>query len=266
MTQFVAIDGRFVRSSDVQVSSFSSFSLYGKGVFTTIAISQGEPVFWEKHWRRLAANATTLGLDLSQFEAASARDTLVALIKKNQLASGRARITFSDESPSRIWCGDGGRNTLLSIITNDRRKAIENIKLTASPHRINTTSPLAAVKSCNYLEPLMSFQEAKTRVFDEAIRLNERGEVTSACMANLFWLKGGRLHTPSLETGCLAGTTREFVIENLECEEIEAGVQSLQEADEIFLTSAGIGVVQAAEFDGRKLRLGDHPIKRILPF
>ncbi|MEP6788123.1 MAG: aminotransferase class IV, partial [Acidobacteriota bacterium] len=124
---------------------------------------------------------------------------------------------------------------------------------------------LAGVKSCNYLEKIIALDEAKARGFDEVIQVNERGFITSAVMANVFWLKDGVLHTPSLTTGCLPGTTREFVLENIECREIEATLDELNKADAIFLTSAGLGVTQVAEFGSRKIEKKDHPILDLLP-
>ena len=111
----------------------------------------------------------------------------------------------------------------------------------------------------------MAFEEAKSRGFDEALRPNERGEVSSACVANVFWLNDGELFTPSVKTGCLPGTTREFILENLECTEVETNMNALFIADEIFLTSAGIGVVQAAEFDGRVMQQQPHEILDLVP-
>ena len=87
--------------------------------------------------------------------------------------------------------------------------------LTVSPYRINSKSPLAGVKSCNYLENILAWEAAKAHGFDEAIRLNEKGEIASACLANVFWKKNGEIFTPPLETGCLKGTTRGYVLENL---------------------------------------------------
>ena len=100
---------------------------------------------------------------------------------------------------------------------------------------------------------------------NEAVRLNELGYVTSACMANISWLKNDRLFTPSLSTGCLPGTTREFVLENLEVSEVEAAIDDLREADAIFLASAGLGVVQVDQFDGRAMPDIDHAITRLVP-
>lgn len=241
-------------------------SLYGKGVFTTVAVFNRRPFLWEKHWHRLSESTLRLEIDISGHDSRSVSDSLAEAIDSANIINGRARITFLDETPSKIWEDVVESETRLSITTANLRSRAENQNVTLSPHLVNSTSPLAGIKSCNYLEPLMCHDEAKSRGFDEAIRLNERSEITSASMANVFWLKGGRLFTPSLTTGCLAGTTREFVLENLECEEVEAGVDAIRDADEIFLTSAGIGVVQAVEFEGRRLKSTDHLITKILPF
>ena len=101
--------------------------------------------------------------------------------------------------------------------------------------------------------------------FDEAIRLNEKDEITAACMANIFWIIDDRIYTPSLETGCLKGTTREFVLENLECLEVKENVKVLERADAIFLTSAGIGIAEIAEIDGCKLGTVPLEIKNLIP-
>lgn len=227
--------------------------LYGHGVFTTIAIVDGSPFLWDKHWRRLTANAAKLEIDLSEFSEANVFEALTREIESKNLKTGRVRITFADESGSEIWSQGGEKKTSLSIITADRRKVRKRVKLTVSSHRVNTTSPLAGIKSTNYLDHLLSHEAARKSGFDEAIRLNERAEVASACMANFFWMMDGKLYTPSLKTGCLAGTTREFVLENVDCEEVEADVNELNSAESVFLTSAGIGIVAVSELNGRKL-------------
>jgi branched-subunit amino acid aminotransferase/4-amino-4-deoxychorismate lyase len=151
----------------------------------------------------------------------------------------------------------------MSIVAAEQRPIPSPFRITISPYPVNSRSPLAGVKSCNYLEQILAKDEAKKRGFDEAIRGNERGHVTSGCMANVFWLNGDRFYTPALSTGCLPGTTREFVLENLECEEVEAEIGDLETADAIFLTSAGLGIVAADQFDGRRLAGGDHPILQL---
>ncbi|MGD9629434.1 MAG: aminotransferase class IV [Pyrinomonadaceae bacterium] len=248
-------------------ANLSAATLYGKGVFTTAAIKDGRPVLWEKHWHRIASHAAALDIDLSGHNESSTLEALIEAVSNAGLINGRARVAFSDESPSRIWSHEKPETrTALSIIVAERRPIPANFELTVSPHRINTTSPLVGIKSCNYLDHLLAWEEASNRGFHEAIRLNERGEIASACMANVFWEKGGKLFTPSLATGCLPGTTREYILENIECEEVAVGIEELTEAARIFLTSAGIGVVKVAEAGGRDLDTSDHPISGLLPF
>ena len=243
----------------------SSILLYGKGVFTTIAIHDGEPFLWAKHWSRLQNNTAKLGISISEHFEAATRSALDELIRKENLDQGRVRITFIDASPNPIWGGSGESKTELLINTGPKRNRPDRSKLSLSPHLVNSTSPLAGVKSCNYLEHLMAYEETQRRGFDEAIRLNEKGHITSACMANVFWETGGKLYTPSLLTGCLPGTTREFVMEHFDFEEVEAGVEAIESADRIFLTSAGLGIVSVAEFNGRRLDTSEHRISELLP-
>ncbi len=252
-------------ASEAVISPVTSAALYGKGIFTTAAIYEGKPFLWEKHWRRFCSNSEKVGIDLSEHTETSIKKALDEIVTKNGLTNGRARITFSDESTSKTWPFEMTRKTSLLIMTGEMRAVNENFRLTISPYQINSLSPQAGIKSCNYLDKILALDEAKARGFDETVQVNERGEITSATMANVFWLKDDILYTPSLKTGGLPGTTREFVIENLECREVEESLDKLHTADAIFLTSAGLGVVQVAEFESRKFEKIEHPILELPP-
>jgi len=109
----------------------------------------------------------------------------------------------------------------------------------------------------NYLEQVLSWEEAQAREFDEAVMLNERGEIAAATMANIFWVKEGTVYTPALSTGAVAGITRSTVLQLAEKELIPVveGVYELGdlvEAEEIFLTSANLGVAIVTTFDFRQ--------------
>jgi len=126
-----------------------------------------------------------------------------------------------------------------------------------SPYRINTSSPLMGIKSLNYLDRILSREEARGRDFDEAVVLNERGEIVSATTANIFWAKNGTVHTPNLSTGIIAGITRASVIEIAAKHFIPVvegvyEIADLTDADEIFLTSSVVGVAPVTTFDFRR--------------
>ncbi len=248
------------------MSENSNIFLYGKGIFTTVSIVSGGPFLWAKHWQKLITNAETIGIDLVGFSQGSVLEELRQRIAEAGISNGRARLTFADQQNAAIWPDSepADAKTTLKIIAGENRAIPDNFTLTVSPFPVNSRSPLSGVKSCNYLENLMAVEDAKTRGFHEAVRVNDFGSVTSAAMANVFWLKGGELFTPSLATGCLAGTTREFVLERIDCREVEAGIEVLDSADAIYLTSAGLGIVPVREYNGREMLDPEHQITGLL--
>jgi len=251
MHEFVSFNHQIIPAKSALLSAVSSAAFYGKGIFTTLAIYDKKPFLWEKHWHRLTADAKKIGVDLAEFSEETVIKSLSAIIEKNNLTHARVRLTFFDESLSSVWQTENKRQTSLLIVAADLRPTPENLRLTVSPFRVNASSPLAGVKSCNYLENILALENAKANGFDEAIRLNENGEITSACLANVFWIKGEKLFTPNLETGCLAGTTRAFVLENFAVEKRKTNLAELNKADEIFLTSTGIGIAKVKSLDGK---------------
>lgn len=265
MHEYLFFDGKIMPVSQGSLSPFTSAALFGKGIFTTVSIYDRNHFLWEKHWHRLCDNAERATIDLSAHTEETTRKALNEIIEKNTVTNGRARLTFFDESASKIWPNDVQQKATLLITTGETHAGKQDFRLTISPFQVNTHSPLAGVKSCNYLDKILALDEAKSRGFDEAIQVNEQGKITSAAMANVFWLKDNGIFTPSLKTGCLAGTTREFILENIGCREVETGIDELHSADAIFLTSAGLNVVQVAEFGSTKFDPVDHPILGLLP-
>ena len=253
MNPRVSLNFRILPAEKTFLSAVSSAAFYGKGVFTTLAVYNAKPFLWEKHWRRIADNASKIGIDLTDFGEKAVKNALSELILLNNLKTGRARLTFFDEAAGRLWNLESNRKTSFLVTTAELQTADDELRLTVSPYPVNSGSPLAGIKSCCYLENLLALEDARRRGFDEALRLNEKGEIVSASMANIFWVKGENIFTPALETGCLPGTTRALVMENFPVSETRSGLEELSGAEEIFLTSAGIGI-RAASFgeNGKK--------------
>jgi branched-subunit amino acid aminotransferase/4-amino-4-deoxychorismate lyase len=154
---FVSFNHRILAADDAKISALSSAALYGSGVFTSLAVYNRKPFQWRKHWRRLTENAEKLNIRLaSEMTEETVQASLFELIKENNLIDGRARITFFDEAASEIWTFENARRTSLLITTGDFRPVPEEFRLTLSPYRINSKSPLAGVKSGNYLENLLA--------------------------------------------------------------------------------------------------------------
>ena len=256
----IYLNKTMVEATKARVAPVSSAMLYGRGVFTTLAIYNRHPFLWPKHWQRLTAHANKLDIDHTGCTEKGVGDALKKLIGVNQVNDGRARVILLARSGRDLWKTrmPGGKKTDLLIMTGDPPKAPPNgYSLAVSPFRTNTFSPLTGIKSLNYLSNVLAWEEAQSRDFDEAVVLNERGEIASATTANLFWVKDGTVHTPNLSTGAIAGVTRECVIDIAGKHFIPLleGVYEmgdLTDADEIFLTSSGLGVARVTTFDFRR--------------
>jgi branched-chain amino acid aminotransferase len=126
----------------------------------------------------------------------------------------------------------------------------------------NEHSPLARVKSLNYLDNVLARREAEARGVDDALLLNTAGDLACASAANLFLLLDGSLITPSVTSGALPGTLRELIaIElaprvGLEVVERMVRPEDLQVADEVFLTNALMGIVSLTEVDALPIGTG----------
>jgi len=254
----IYLNKSMVDAAKARVAPVSSAMLYGRGVFTTVAIHRNHPFLWSEHWARLADHAGRLAISCSELNEKDVGVALQKLISVNQVANGRARVILLARSSRHVWQANppGPRKTDLLIMTGEPQKTpAAGLSLAVSPFRLNTFSPLAGIKSLNYLDHVLSWEEAQARDFDEAVMLNERGEVVSATMANIFWVQDGTIHTPAVSTGAIAGITRSCLIKLAQQHFIPLieGVyemSDLTDADEIFLTSGslGMGIVTAFDF------------------
>jgi 4-amino-4-deoxychorismate lyase len=260
MHPHVILNNRLVKAADARLHAVSASAMYGRGVYTTVAVHRGRPFLWDAHWSRLLAHAERAGVecDFGDNETALA---LARLIEANEIERGRARVHLLARAVRDRWkFGVDGRASDLLMLTADALAHAETLALTVSPYRVNTCSPLVGVKSVSRLEHVLAWEEARSRDFDEAVVLNERGEIAGATHANLFFVKHGTAHTPALATGALAGTTRARLFELAEelAVPVVEGAYSLHdlgEADEIFLTSSALGVEPVTAFDFHRYTL-----------
>lgn len=264
MHSLVSLNNHLVEAGQARVAPVSSALLYGRGVFTTVAIYGGRAFLWPEHWARLSEHASRAGVESKQFDEQSVGASLNELIAANRVKEGRAHLMLLVSAGRGVWRVKGqvsAPQTDLLILTGEAHKTeMDGLALTVSPFRTNSLSPLAGIKSISYLEHILAWEEARGRDFDEAIALNERGEIVSATMANLFWVKDGTIHTPALQTGAVAGITRAKTIElahalSIPIVEGVYEIHDMGDADEIFLTSTGLGVAPVTTFDFHRYTL-----------
>jgi branched-chain amino acid aminotransferase len=132
-------------------------------------------------------------------------------------------------------------------------------------HGRHAASPLAGVKVTSWLNNLWNLHEAQQAGFDEVVLLNERGEVSECTAANIFCARGGRVATPPLSSGCLAGITRSILLEigpkvGIPVEERTLFPEDFYTAEEVFISSTNRNVIPATEIAGRAVGSTKTPI------
>jgi branched-chain amino acid aminotransferase len=242
--------------------------LYGWGVFTTLRVYAGKAFAFDYHWERLLRHAERARAQVP-LEIEEARRALGELIKANSVGQGRARITLL-KGEAGSWRGASARESdLLMFTSSEAFRATPNLAITVSPYRVLSSGPLAGVKRTAMVENLLAFEEARSRGFDEAVMLNERGEVVCATAANIFWVQGDEVFTPSQATGCIGGVTRRLVGEiaakfKLHVVEGSFTTQRVLEAREVFLTSTAREVAIVSSFDLKEYGRKEARIARLI--
>ena len=268
MDRLVYHNDRILDLSEATVAPTIAGLLYGWGVFTTLRVYNGKVFAFDYHWERLLRHSEKARAPVP-LEAEEARRALNDLITANSVEQGRARITVL-KGEAGFWRGASAREADILVFTSSEAfRALPNLALTISPYRVLSGGPFANVKRTAMIENLLAFEEARTRNFDEAIMFNERGEIVSATAANIFWVQGDEVFTPSLATGCIAGITRRLVHEiatkyNLHVVEGSFTTQRLLEAREVFLTSTAREVAIVSSFDIKEYNRKEARIAKLI--
>ena len=229
----------------------------GWGVFTTLRIVRGEAFAYERHWRRLEKDSGITRMPVS-YTGAKVRLHLQEVIRANKVEEGCARIYLVWNNVG-FWRSDEKVTDVdLVITTADVPHYPETVRLAVREHGRHSAAPLAGVKTISWLNSVWPVAEAQREGFDEVVLLNERGEVSECTAANIFAVKGDKVVTPPLSSGCLEGVTRGVLAEVAP----EAGVavaeqtlrlEDLYSAEEVFMTSTNRNVIGVREIAGRKI-------------
>jgi len=232
----------------------------GWGLFTTVRIQRGEAFAYERHWRRLEKDSAIARVPMP-YSGAKVRVQLQEVIRANHVKDGCARI-YVVWNTVGSWRSDEKMPEVdLVITTADLPSYPEMMRLTVREQGRHAASPLAGVKTISWLNSVWAVAEAQREGFDEVVLLNERGEVSECTAANIFAVKGEKVVTPPLSSGCLEGVTRGVLMEIAS----EAGTsvveqtmrpEDLYSADEVFVTSTNRNVIGVKEIAGHTIADG----------
>lgn len=238
---------------------------HGLGLFETILAVDGTPVFFDRHARRLSAACARLQWAPPREELWS--EVCRALAESPQ-RQGRARVRIVVTSGrGRLDSSAPGDDYRIHIQIGPAAEAPTEISVMTASWVKDSRSPMAGLKCSAYAEHLLAVETAKRQGFEELLLFNENAQLSEAAMANVFLLARGGIVTPSLESGCLPGITREVVLELAEQLGISRSERvierrDLEQCEGMFLTSAVRGPVRVKRWEQRELA-GDDLIRLI---
>ena len=259
------IDGR----PGGEVSALERGLHYGDGLFETIACVGGAARLLPLHLKRLMHGCRRLALrapDPAQLEAEIAslargsERAVLKLIVTRGAAQARGYAASGEERGTRVLLRYAWPKP-------DERLASEGVRVRLGELRLGENPLLAGLKTLNRLEQVLACFEWSTPAIAESLLFSSSGDLISGTASNVFLVRAGALETPRLDRCGVAGVMREAV--GLAAR--RAGIAltkgaltraDLDAAEEVFLTSALIGVRPVRELAGRALAVG--PVTRRL--
>jgi branched-chain amino acid aminotransferase len=247
------INGEMVSSEDAMLPVADHGLTVGDGCFETTAIVRGAAFAMTRHLSRLRHSLSGLLIDLAttDTELRAATDAVVAA----NPGAGIIRITVTaGTGPLGSGRGEGSPTVVVAAGPN-RGWGNQARVITVSWPR-NERGALAGIKSTSYAENVIALARAKAAGASEAIFPNTLGNLCEGTGTNIFVEHEGRLVTPPLTSGCLAGVTRGLVVETSEVDEIDLPIEVLSTTTEAFLTSSTRDVMPIDRIDDRVLKPG----------
>lgn len=227
----------------------------GDGVFEAVKVLHGQPFALTRHLDRLITSARGLGLPEPDLDAV--REGIKAVLEGQELPLGRLRVTFTDGSGPMGSGRHPEEPTTLVVVADAMAPWPQTAAAVTVPWPRNERGALAGLKTTSYAENVVALHHAHQRGASEAIFANLAGHVCEGTGTNVMYVVDGELRTPSLASGCLAGVTRDLLLqwaaEEMPVREVDEGVEILKEASEVLLVSTTRDVQGVHRLDDREL-------------
>jgi len=265
---WIYLNNRFVEDKEALVSVFDHGFLYGDGIYETIR-SYGNRIFMrDQHLARLQRSADAIGLTIPDRDwPALLHEAMDRNMVGNERADAYIRITISrgigDIGLDPALCPNPTIVVMAKPLTPPSAQCYqEGVSLITAQTKRNLPAALdPQIKATNFLNNILAKREAIAAGAFDSLLLNWESHLTECTVSNLFFVKAGRLCTPSLACGILEGITRTIILilareEQIPIEEGQFGIDALRRADECFLSNTTMEVMPVTTLDGRPIGVG----------
>lgn len=252
----VWVNGRMVGADEPALAALDHGITVGDGAFETCKVVEGEVFAADRHFARMDRTLNGLGLEPAD-RTVLQKGVDAVLAAGEPIGFGRLRYTITG-GPGPLG-SDRGEQGMSYIVTVAEAAPMSATTAVATvPWTRNERAATAGLKTTSYAENVIALAHAKAKGGTEAIFANNRDELCEGTGSNIFVVVDDVVRTPPLDSGCLAGITRELTIEFARAAGIEVVEEALpfrilETADEAFLTSSTRDVQPIHAIDGREL-------------
>ncbi len=245
---FINLNSKLIEQQQPALQADNRSFRYGYGLFETILVKDGEIRLKKYHWQRLWQGMEQLHFTLPKHFTPSVLEAeVLRTVRKNKL-EGLCRVRL------QVFPGDGGlydganynpHYLVETFPLEPHIMALNETGLTVGIARglVKSNDSVANIKSCNALVYALASRQAKENKWNDTLIVNNSGHIIETSIANLFWVEKGKIYTPPLSEGCIAGVMRAYILDKAAEKGLEIAlkpltVAELMDADEIFATNA----------------------------
>jgi 4-amino-4-deoxychorismate lyase len=221
---------------------------FGDGLFETLLVQRGRPLFTELHMDRLGRGVQALAIPDCLDAARLHLECAASFIAKEDWPWAVLRLSVVRGAGQRGYApAENSRPLILIVATRlDRDCGQMSAAATLSLGRIRLSSQplLAGIKHSNRLEQILAAAQAQEDGTDECIMLDQSDMLTSVIAGNLFLVRQNEILTPQLSDCGVTGTRRRLIIEKwgpalgLKVHEAKLTLQDLRGSDEVFYSNS----------------------------
>lgn len=251
---FLLFNGQFLPAGSPVLDAGNRSYRYGDGLFETIKCRQQQLPLAALHHERLLKGLDELAIrPVPGLEAEALSSQLIELCRRNGCAElGRVRLSvYRQDDEGAGYLAEAGPLAPDYHQWNER-----GWELGLHPHIRKAQDRLSNLKSASFLPYVLADRQARAAGWDDCLLLNSTGGICDTSRANIFLRHEDRWLTPALDQGCVAGVMRRHLIDTMrklgeKIEEAAIQPQLLNEAEEVFLTNALVGLRWVARYGER---------------
>lgn len=241
--RYTNLNGKITEAENAMVSADNRAFRYGYGLFETMLIKDGKIALAQYHWGRLQAGLKALHLELPKLLTIVAlEEEVLKTVRKNKLEQ-LCRVRM------QLYADDGG---LFDGKSQKLQYVIQCYPLEEHIYQLNeaglimgiakgltkANDSIANYKTINALVYALAAQQAKENKWNDALILNNTGNIIETTIANIFWIKDNMIYTPPLSEGCISGVMRRYITDHAQVEEQPLTHELLKHADGVFISNA----------------------------